>query len=48
MPAGILRSLLRERIESLLPPNALQVAKVAEESEREHLERVAEILGRAA
>jgi hypothetical protein len=48
MPAGILRSLLRERIESLLPPNALQVAKVAEESEREHLERMAELLGRAA
>jgi hypothetical protein len=48
MPANVLRSLLRERIESLLPPNALQVAKVAEESEREHLERVAEILGRAA
>jgi len=48
MPASILRTMLRERIESLLPPNALEVAKVAEESEREHLERMAEILGRAA
>lgn len=48
MPANVLRALLRDRIESLLPPNALQVAKVAEESEREHLDRMAEILGRAA
>jgi len=44
MPAHILRGLLRERIEALLPDNALQVAKVAEESEREHLERMVQIL----
>ncbi len=34
MPARILRQLLRENIEALLPPDALRVAKVAEESER--------------
>lgn len=34
MPAGVMRSILRSRIEVLLPPNALAVAKVAEESER--------------
>lgn len=44
MPAHILRELLRNRIESLLPADALRVAKVAEESEREHIERMAELL----
>ena len=34
MPADILRTLLRQEIEELLPPNALAVARVAEESER--------------
>lgn len=34
MPARIMRSLLRARIEELLPPNALAIAKAAEESER--------------
>ncbi len=34
MPAGSMRSLLREMIELLLPSNALAVAKVAEQSER--------------
>jgi hypothetical protein len=48
MPAHTLRELLRARIECLLPPGALQVVKVAEESEREHIERMAEFLGRAA
>lgn len=48
MPAHILRALLREQIERLLPPGALQVAKVAEESERAHLARLAAALeGRA-
>jgi hypothetical protein len=37
MPAAILRRLLREEIEALLPPRALAVAKAAEESEREYL-----------
>jgi hypothetical protein len=44
MPAGILRQLLRERIEDFLPPDALAVAKAAEESEREHLRRWAEMM----
>lgn len=49
LPANILRQLLRERIENLLPDNALSVTKVAEESEIQYLERWAEILdeGRA-
>ena len=44
MPAGMMRNLLRERIEELLPAGALEVAKVAEDSEREHIERMAELL----
>lgn len=38
MPAHILRRLLRDRIEGLLPENALAIAKVAEQSERRVLE----------
>jgi hypothetical protein len=34
MPAGILRQLLRDEIEALLPPRALEVARAAEASER--------------
>jgi hypothetical protein len=49
MPAHVLRRILRTAVESHLPPDALSVAKVAEQSEREHLERVATMLeGRAA
>jgi hypothetical protein len=44
MPAHLLRGMLREAIEALLPANALAVAKVAEESEREHIERMATLL----
>ena len=44
MPAGLMRDLLREHIEALLPVGALDVVKVAEESEREHIERMAELL----
>lgn len=44
MPAGIMRALLREHIEALLPEDALEVVKVAEESEREHIERMAALL----
>ena len=44
MPAHILRSIVRERIESLLPANALAVSKVAEKSEREHLKRIAAMM----
>ncbi|CAA9892674.1 conserved hypothetical protein [Candidatus Methylobacter favarea] len=41
MPAHCLRALLRDSIESLLPENALAVAKVAEESERKGLRALA-------
>lgn len=41
MPAHILRALLREQIESLLPEGALAATKVAEESERAGLRRLA-------
>ncbi len=44
MPANTLRDLLRERIESLLPERALEVAKVAEEHEREGLHWLANAL----
>ncbi len=44
MPANILRAMLREKIEEFMPAGALKVAKVAEESEREHLERWASIM----
>lgn len=45
MPAHVLRHILRERIEQMLPEGALAAAKVAEESERRHIERMARILG---
>lgn len=44
MPARTLRTLLRTEIESLLPENALFVAKVAEAAERDHLRRIATML----
>lgn len=44
MPAHILRSIVRERIENLLPADALAVSKVAEQSEREHLRRIATMM----
>ena len=34
MPAGLLRRLLRDKIEPFLPAGALAAAKVAEKSER--------------
>ena len=43
MPACILRRILRERIEGLLPPDALRVAKAAEESERAGLLALAQL-----
>ena len=45
MPSSILRAILREKIEDLLPRHALDAARVAEESERGHLTRMAAILG---
>ena len=38
MPPKILRGILREKVESFLPPRALKIAKVAEESERQTLD----------
>ncbi len=37
MPPRILRRILREKVESFLPPNALHVAKVSEASEQKTL-----------
>jgi hypothetical protein len=37
MPAAIMRGILRNAIEALLPPRALAVAKAAEESQRESI-----------
>lgn len=44
MPAHVLRALVREAIEDYLPPDALEVTKVAEESERNYLMKMAEIM----
>lgn len=44
MPAGLLRQLLRDEIELHMPPQALYAAKLAEQSEREHLMRMAALL----
>lgn len=44
MPANILRRILRDRIEDMLPEGALAAAKVAEQSEREHIEQMARML----
>jgi hypothetical protein len=44
MPARIMREILTEAIEALLPAHALAVAKVAEQSERQHLCRLADLL----
>ena len=41
IPAGMLRNLLRDRIESYLPPHALEVVRTAEESERAFLQSLA-------
>jgi hypothetical protein len=45
MPAAIMRQLLRSEIEALLPPNALAVARAAEQSERDFLGRFADAIG---
>jgi hypothetical protein len=44
LPATTLRSLLEAEIVALLPSRALEIARVAEESERSHLKLMAEIL----
>jgi hypothetical protein len=48
MPAGLLRHLLRGKIESFLPSGALEVARAAEESERAGLKRWASLMERGA
>jgi hypothetical protein len=49
MPAGVMRQLLRDKIEALLPPGAAEVTRVAEESERAWLDNWADkIEGEAA
>jgi hypothetical protein len=48
MPAAILRSLLRGKLEPFLPSGALETAKAAEESEREQLRRWADLLEQGA
>ena len=45
MPARDLRHILRTHVESLLPEHALQVAKVAELSERQHIAQMAKLMG---
>lgn len=37
MPAKILRGILRDKVEAMLPAFALSIAKIAEQSERQHL-----------
>ena len=44
MPAGIMRALLRTRIEALLPERALDIARIAEASERAQIQRMADLL----
>lgn len=44
MPARDLRAILRLEVEMLLPDRALEVARVAEQSERQHLHRMAALL----
>lgn len=44
MPAHLMRDLLRETVEQFLPAGALDVVKVAEESEREGLRRLGLLL----
>lgn len=48
MPANILRGLLREQIENLLPIGALEAAKIAEKSEQDGLKLIAEYASRGA
>ena len=48
MPARDLRELLRVHVEALLPENALHVAKVAEQSERRHIAKMAGLFQQGA
>lgn len=44
MPASILRALLRAEVEALLPAGAIDVARIAEHSEREGLRAIADAM----
>lgn len=44
IPARVLRDLVRDQIDAMLPDHALAVARTAEESERQHLIQMAELL----
>lgn len=44
MPAHILRAIVRDEVEALLPTGAIYAAQVAEQSERAHLEHMAQLL----
>jgi hypothetical protein len=44
MPANMMRRILRDAVEALLPADALRVAKVAEQSEKAFLGSIADIL----
>ena len=44
IPAHLLRALVRHEVEAALPDHAVEIAKVAEESERQHLIRMAELM----
>ena len=46
MPANILRTMLREKVESFLPADAMNVTRIAEESEREFCSRLPMRFGR--
>ena len=46
LPAEVLLKLVREQIESYLPQGELDVIRVAEESEREHLRTIGELTSR--
>ena len=48
MPARDLRALLRDNVEVLLPVGALHTAKVAEQSERQHLRNMAAMFDQGA
>ena len=48
MPGKVLRSIVRKEIEALLPQRALEVCRAAEDSERAHLEHIANMLERGA
>ena len=44
MPAHIMRALVREKVESYLQPGALEVAKAAEQSEREMMGEIGNLI----